>query len=164
MVSTNAPGLILKFGGHAMAAGLTLKTEDYQTFAEAFDREARRLLTKEALQSCLITDGQLTAGELTLETAELLRNAGPWGQNFPEPLFEGVFTLKEQRLVGGKHLKLVLVAEGSEEWLDAIWFNVDTGRWPNNAVERVRVVYRLDINEFRGRRRVQLMVQYLDIV
>ena len=164
MVSTNAPGLILKFGGHAMAAGLTLKTEDYQTFAEAFDREARRLLTKEALQSCLITDGQLTAGELTLETAELLRNAGPWGQNFPEPLFEGVFTLKEQRLVGGKHLKLVLVAEGSEEWLDAIWFNVDTGRWPNNAVERVRVVYRLDINEFRGRCRVQLMVQYLDIV
>lgn len=164
MVSTNAPGLILKFGGHAMAAGLTLKTEDYQTFAEAFDREARRLLTKEALQSCLITDGQLTAGELTLETAELLRNAGPWGQNFPEPLFEGVFTLKEQRLVGGKHLKLVLVAEGSEEWLDAIWFNVDTGRWPNNAVERVRVVYRLDINEFRGRCRVQLMVQYLDVV
>ena len=164
MVSTNAPGLILKFGGHAMAAGLTLKTEDYQTFAEAFDREARRLLTKEALQSCLITDGQLTAQELTLETAELLRNAGPWGQNFPEPLFEGVFTLKEQRLVGGKHLKLVLVAEGSEEWLDAIWFNVDTERWPNNAVERVRVVYRLDINEFRGRCRVQLMVQYLDIV
>lgn len=164
MVSTNAPGLILKFGGHAMAAGLTLKTEDYQTFAEAFDREARRLLTKEALQSCLITDGQLTAGELTLETAELLRNAGPWGQNFPEPLFEGVFTLKEQRLVGGKHLKLLLVAEGSEEWLDAIWFNVDTGRWPNNAVERVRVVYRLDINEFRGRCRVQLMVQYLDVV
>ncbi len=161
-IATRYPGLIIKFGGHAMAAGLTIKAEDYDAFAKAFDEQAHRLLTDELLESCLVTDGTLAPEELVLETAELLRSAGPWGQNFPEPLFEGEFTLKEQRLVGGKHLKMILVAKGSDEWIDGIWFNIDPKCWPNNAVERVRVVYRLDINEFRGRRTVQLMVEYLE--
>ncbi len=161
-VATRHPGLIIKFGGHAMAAGLTIKAEDYDTFAKAFDEEARRLLTDELLESCLVTDGSLAPNELVLETAELLRSAGPWGQSFPEPLFEGEFHLKEQRLVGGKHLKMILVPKGSEEWIDGIWFNIDTQRWPNDAADHVRAVYRLDINEFRGRRTVQLMVEYLE--
>ncbi len=161
-ISTRHPGLILKFGGHAMAAGLTINEQDYQTFAEAFDREARRLLTPEQLESCLMTDGALKQQELSLETAELLREAGPWGQSFPEPLFDGVFELKEQRLVGSKHLKMMLVPEGGQEWIDAIWFNIDTRSWPNSAITRVRAVYRLDVNEFRGRRSVQLMVEYLE--
>ena len=163
-VSTRYPGLILKFGGHAMAAGLTIREGDYSRFSEAFDQEARRLLTPEQLESSVYTDGSLSQEEICLTTAEVLREAGPWGQNFPEPVFDGVFFLKDQRLVGGKHLKLVVVPEGGEEWVDGICFNVDTRVWPDTSVQRVRLVYRLDINEFRGRRSVQLMVEHLEPV
>ena len=93
-----------------------------------------------------------------------MRNAGPWGQSFPEPLFEGVFLLKEQRLLANKHLKMTLVAEGRDEWLDAIWFNIDTQHWPDNRAEQVRAVYRLDVNEFRGRCTVQLMIEHLEVI
>ncbi|MTI14094.1 single-stranded-DNA-specific exonuclease RecJ [Sansalvadorimonas verongulae] len=161
-VSTRYPGLVLKFGGHAMAAGLTIREENYGRFSEAFDQEARRLLTSEQLESSLYTDGALSQSELNLATAEALREAGPWGQNFPEPVFDGVFFLKDQRLLGGKHLKIVVVAEGSDEWVDGICFNVDTHVWPDASVRRVRLVYRLDINEFRGRRSVQLMVEHME--
>ena len=163
-VSTKNPGLVDKFGGHAMAAGLTISKQSYQQFAEAFDQEARRLLTPEQLEACLMTDGTLSGNELNLSTAEQLREAGPWGQNFPEPLFDGVFTLKDQRLVGGKHLKMVLMPEDSKEWIDGICFNVDTRRWPNTSVLQIRVVYRLDVNEFRGRRSVQLMIEHFEAV
>ncbi len=165
-VATRNPGLIPKFGGHAMAAGLSLKENDYEFFAKAFDEEARRLLTEEQLESSLMTDGELSEQELTLDTAELLREAGPWGQNFPEPVFDGVFTLQDQRLVGSKHLKMTLVAgDGTDgHWIDGICFNVDTHQWPDTTARKVRVVYRLDVNEFRGRRSVQLMVEHLEPV
>ncbi|WP_281646029.1 single-stranded-DNA-specific exonuclease RecJ [Parendozoicomonas sp. Alg238-R29] len=163
-VSTRHPGLILKFGGHAMAAGLSILEKDYKQFSEAFDQEARRLLTPEQLESSLYTDGALSQDDINLGTAEQLRDAGPWGQNFPEPMFDGIFTLKDQRLVGGKHLKIVVVPEQSEEWVDGICFNVDTRTWPDTSVQTVRLVYRLDINEFRGRRSVQLVVEHLESV
>ncbi|MDI3323049.1 single-stranded-DNA-specific exonuclease RecJ [Pontibacterium granulatum] len=155
------PGLLSKFGGHAMAAGLTLKAGDYQQFADAFDREVRRQLSESDLQETVLTDGALTAGEISIEMAEMLREAGPWGHQFPEPLFDGEFALLQQRIVGQKHLKMVLMDPASGLAVDGIHFNADLEQWPNDSVARVRAVYRLDINEFRGQRNVQLMVDQL---
>ncbi len=161
-VDTRHPGLIRKFGGHAMAAGLTLAKQDYAAFDAAFCEQVRQSVTAQDLTASLLSDGELSTEELNLELAQLLRNAGPWGQQFPEPLFDGEFVLINQRIVGGSHLKLVLAPVSAPSYaIDAIWFNIDTEAWPNNTVERVRVAYRLDVNEYRGRQSVQLMVQYL---
>lgn len=155
------PGLLSKFGGHAMAAGMTLRREDYDAFAIAFDHEVRRQLSAEELQENVYTDGSLTAAEISIEMAEMLREAGPWGHKFPEPKFDGEFALLQQRLVGQKHLKMVLMDPASGLAVDGIHFNADLKNWPNESVARVQAVYRLDINEFRGQRSVQLMVEQL---
>lgn len=155
------PGLLRKFGGHAMAAGLTLDSAHYPRFVEAFDREVQRQLSSEQLCEVVYTDGALTAGDISLETAEMLREAGPWGHQFPEPLFDGEFALLQQRLVGQKHLKMVLMDPASGLAVDAIHFNADLACWPDDSVARVRVVYRLDVNEFRGQRSVQMIVDKL---
>ncbi len=102
------------------------------------------------------------ADDLTLEIAELLREAGPWGQAFPEPLFEGVFEIVEQRLLAGKHLKLMLAKD--DKMFDAIAFNTDVNHWPNYRCERVNVVYRMDVNEFRNKCKVQLVVEHIEPV
>ncbi len=161
-VAAAAPGLVERFGGHAMAAGLTLAADRFEEFARAFDAEVRRHLDAGDLESVLDSDGELAAAEFSLAQAEELREAGPWGQHFPEPLFDGEFWLRSQRLLGGKHLKLVvspLAAPGLE--LDAIAFNVDAARWPDPRVARARIAYRLDVNEYRGNRNVQLLVEEL---
>ena len=160
-VAARQPGLISKFGGHAMAAGLSLPQANLETFRRAFDHEVRRQLTAEDLTGRLLSDGELAAGEFNLGLASQLREAGPWGQHFPEPGFHGEFTLVQQRLVGERHLKMVLQLTGSSEVLDAIAFNIDPRIWPNPAVQRVLLAYTLDINEFRGRQSLQLMVRHL---
>ena len=160
-VATKHPGLIQKFGGHAMAAGLTLARASYAQFQEAFIVEVARVVDPAALQAVVETDGELQAEDLDLELATLLRFAGPWGQHFPEPLFDGYFKVVQQRLVGEKHLKLVLSVLGSTQYLDAIAFNIDLDIWPNPAIEQVELVYRLDVNEFRGQRSLQLMVEQI---
>lgn len=162
-VATRNPGLVTRFGGHAMAAGLTLRKNDYDDFCAAFATEVAALLCAEDLQSRLLTDGEVSPGELTLNTAQMLRDFGPWGQNFPEPCFDGVFRVVQQRLLGDSHLKLVVCPLNDErQTLDAIAFNVDRARWPDNAAREVRLVYRLDINEYRGERTLQLMVEHLE--
>jgi single-stranded-DNA-specific exonuclease len=163
-IAARYPGLLNKFGGHAMAAGMTLDTARFAEFRVAFDEQVRQQLDKQALTRCLLTDGALGAADLTIELAEILREGGPWGQQFPEPLFDGEFGLLQQRIVGQRHLKLVLMEPGSGLALDAIWFNIDTALWPDATVQRVRVVYRLDVNEFRGQRTLQLMVDHLQAV
>ncbi|MGB0466063.1 MAG: single-stranded-DNA-specific exonuclease RecJ [Pontibacterium sp.] len=160
-IATANPGLLSKFGGHAMAAGLTLRVEDYALFVEAFDQEVRRQLSEADLQEQVYTDGSLSAAEISIEMADMLREAGPWGHQFPEPKFDGEFALLQQRLVGQKHLKMVLMDPVSGLAVDAIHFNADLKCWPRESVTRVQVVYRLDINEFRGQRSVQLMVEQL---
>ena len=161
-IATRNPGLLLKFGGHAMAAGLSIRQKDYDRFAAAFDEEARRIITEDQLKALMLTDGELAMHDFTMATAELLREAGPWGQSFPEPVFDGCFELIEQRLVGEKHLKMVLMCPGADHWIDGIAFNVDTGTWPDLSVRKVRAVYKLDINEFRGNRTLQLLVDHLE--
>lgn len=161
-VATQNPGLITKFGGHAMAAGLSLTEDKLAEFEQAFQQQVAELISEDDLQARLVTDGSLDAHQLSMHTAELLRDAGPWGQQFPEPCFQGDFHIVQQRIVGEKHLKLVLAPQNQPEIaIDAIWFNIDTARWPNPEAQTVQCVYRLDINEFRGVESLQLMVQHL---
>jgi single-stranded-DNA-specific exonuclease len=160
-IDSQNPGLILKFGGHAMAAGLSIKAKDFKQFQQHFNTIAGQWLKPEDLKSIILSDGELHPNKITLSFAEQLREAGPWGQNFPEPLFDGIFTLIQQRIVGEKHLKLVLQKEtkSGQYSFDAIAFNVDIAAWPNYNTSQVALAYRLDINEFRGKRTVQLMVE-----
>ena len=160
-VAAKHPGLISKFGGHAMAAGLSLPQENYGAFAAAFDAEVRRQLSEDDLTGRLLSDGQLGVEEFHLELAKALRHAGPWGQHFPEPLFHGVFQIVQQRLVGEKHLKLVLKTECGGQTLDGIAFNIDREVWPNPNVRWVELAYKLDVNEYQGRESVQLMVAHI---
>jgi single-stranded-DNA-specific exonuclease len=161
-VATRNPGLISRFGGHAMAAGLSLRTRDYPQFCAAFAAEVTALLTEDDLQARILTDGEVRADELTLNTAQLLRELGPWGQGFPEPSFDGEFEILQQRMLGAKHLKLVLCPPGyRQQALDAIAFNVDPALWANCNVARISAVYRLDVNEYRGQRTLQLVLEHL---
>lgn len=159
-IATQHPEILHKFGGHAMAAGLSLRAADFDTFKTAFDTTVRRHLTEDDLQRVIHTDGELTASEQSLQLAELLRSAGPWGQGFPEPRFAGTFEVLSSRVVGEKHLKLAVRARDSRQVVDAIAFNP-----PENLLEQtltqVQLVYKLDVNEYQGQRSVQLLVDYL---
>ncbi len=161
LIDTQNPGMIAKFGGHAMAAGLTIDTKQLDAFSRAFDQAVRNELGEDELKGVLLTDGELEANEFNLDTAEMLRAGGPWGQQFPEPTFDGTFRLLHQKLVGGKHLKMMVEPLHGGSVIDAIAFNVDLKRWPDASVQQVELVYRLDINEFRGNRSVQLMIEQL---
>ena len=161
-VATQNPGLISKFGGHAMAAGLTLEEKNLTWFIEAFQAHVEKVLNPEDLNAKIITDGNLISDQISMYTAENLREAGPWGQQFPEPCFEGIFLINQQRVVGENHLKLVLSHPSAPKLsIDAIYFNMDVEQWPNNEIQQTRCVYRLDINEFRGQQKLQLLVQYM---
>lgn len=159
-VATRHPGLISKFGGHAMAAGLSLDKNRYQEFSQAFADEAERLLDDEMLAARIYSDGEVEAQYFNIDTARALAEAGPWGQEFPEPLFDGRFRLLQQREVGTGHLKMVLSPlDDSECCLDAIAFNVAAEDWPAAGAQEIEIVYRLDENEFRGQVSLQLMVE-----
>ncbi len=159
-IDSQHPGIIIKFGGHAMAAGLSIAEENFVKFQQLFNQYAELWLTSDDLKGTLASDGELPAHEMTLPFAQQLRDAGPWGQNFIEPLFDDEFTLIQQRIVGEKHLKLVVEKAG--QVFDAIAFNVDLSRWPDHNAQQVHLAYRLDINEFRGKQTVQFMVEYLE--
>lgn len=165
-IDTQNPGLILKFGGHAMAAGLSIEASRFKEFCQKFDALVRSQLTESELEGEILSDGVLTSHDFNLETAQMIRDGGPWGQAFPEPIFDGEFIIKDQRLVGEKHLKLMLEVmhngHGTGTLVDAIAFNVDLRRWPDAAAKTVHLAYRLDINEFRGNQSLQLMVESMD--
>ena len=161
-VYSQHPDLILKFGGHAMAAGLSIPESRFDDFRQIFNQTVSELLAEDQLQGTIWTDGELNANLLNLATAETLRQGGPWGQAFPEPLFDGEFKILQQRLVGEKHLKMMVEPKLGGPLLDAIAFNVDTRYYPDLSVKTARFVYKLDINEFRGNRDVQLLVDYIE--
>ena len=163
-IATRYPGVITRFGGHAMAAGLSLPPEQLPAFQDALQRCAESVLKSDSLQRRLLTDGELPIEAHSLESARMLRDAGPWGQGFPEPVFDGRFRVIQQRLVGEKHLKMVLSADGGVTLIDAIAFNVDRDMWPDASIREVSVVYRLDVNEFRGVSQAQLLVLHLEPV
>lgn len=153
--------LISKFGGHAMAAGLTIAESDYELFIQSFDEEVKRHIDEDDLKGVIMSDGELLESEFSMATAEELRYAGPWGQTFQEPVFDGVFNIVNKRIVGEKHLKMSLQPEGSKFEVDAIAFNVTDEDW-SEQVKQARIAYRLDVNVFRGNKNLQLMVEYIE--
>ncbi|EFN3817610.1 single-stranded-DNA-specific exonuclease RecJ [Escherichia coli] len=157
-LDTLYPGMMLKFGGHAMAAGLSLEEDKFELFQQRFGELVTEWLDPSLLQGEVVSDGPLSPAEMTMEVAQLLRDAGPWGKMFPEPLFDGHFRLLQQRLVGERHLKVMVEPVGGGPLLDGIAFNVDTALWPDNGVREVQLAYKLDINEFRGNRSLQIII------
>ena len=161
-ISNEHPGMMSKFGGHAMAAGLSLPLDKLTQFREAYEQATQGVLSKEQLNGELFSDGELNMADFSLELAELIRRAGPWGQGFPEPEFDGVFEVISQRVVAGRHLKLLLKVHGTSN-VDAIVFNIDAYNW-HEKLDRVRILYRLDVNEYQNDLRPQLVVTWLQPV
>lgn len=160
-VYTLAPHTISAFGGHAMAAGLSVAKCHFAEFNQVLLEVAETWIDDELLQQVLWSDGELSVDELTPDFARQIAQLGPWGQSFAEPVFDGVFRVISQRLVGEKHLKLVLQPEHAEQNVDAIAFNVDTEAWPNHQVTSVHIAYKAQLNEFRGRTSLQLLVEHI---
>ena len=159
-IAARHPDLISRFGGHAMAAGLTLERSQLDRFAAAFDEEVARWMSRTPGTDAIETDGELTVQEIALETARALRAGGPWGQAFPEPSFDGRFLIREARVVGERHLKMWVEVPRTGRSFDAIAFNHVGEQFVAPAGE-VQLVYRLDVNEYQGERRLQLLVDHL---
>ena len=155
-VATRHPGLVEKFGGHAMAAGLSLAKSDLEAFRAALNSVVAETLSDVPPESIEDSDGELAPGDFSVQLAEQLVRGGPWGQHFPEPMFDGVFTVSRHRIVGDKHLKMTLTIDSVD--IEAIAFNIDVDEWLSQPLERIRALYRLDINEFRGDRNAQLVI------
>ncbi|MEP7042026.1 MAG: DHH family phosphoesterase [Dokdonella sp.] len=158
-VDATCPGLIMRFGGHAMAAGLTLSSTNLARFAAEFDAVARRRLDAEALERFVWSDGELAPDEFCLDAAHALRYAGPWGQAFTEPAFDNVFAVDSWRAVGERHLKLKLRLDDRIELLDAILFNA-LDCMPPPA--RLRAVFQLELNHWNGQERLQLLLRHIE--
>ena len=155
-VATQHPGLLTKFGGHAMAAGLSLARDDLDRFKQALNDAAADALGHIPPERTEESDGALAPGDFGLPLAEQLASGGPWGQHFPEPLFDGQFSVRSHRIVGEKHLKLTLDADGTE--IEGIAFNIDVPEWLAAPLDAFHALYRLDVNEYRGERRPQLVI------
>src|SRR5450631_426926 len=166
-IATRHPGLIDKFGGHAMAAGMSLAEQSLEQFRTAFAKEIAVRADAESLRGVIHSDGELTGAELSVDTARLLRGAGPWGQGFPEPVFDGEFKILDARIVGGKHLKLSLRASAAgpqAEPIDAIAFGYVGGTAEDSELRadaHAHIAYRLEVNDYRGDERLQLNCQHL---
>ncbi|HHE9957618.1 TPA: single-stranded-DNA-specific exonuclease RecJ [Haemophilus influenzae 10810] len=163
-IHSQHPNIILKFGGHAMAAGLSIREEYFADFQHLFNQTVADWLDEEHLQGVIWTDGELNSNEFNLETAELIKSVGTWGQGFPEPCFDGEFKILDQRAIGQNknHLKMLLEPKQGGVLLDAIAFNIDTRLYPDLSIKQARLAYKLDINEFRGNRSLQLLVDYIE--
>ncbi|MDB9865997.1 single-stranded-DNA-specific exonuclease RecJ [Candidatus Thioglobus sp.] len=157
LVDRDNPGLIDKFGGHAMAAGLSLSPESFESFSEAFSEAIKKHLEGKKPIIELMTDGELEASEITLKNAELLRSASPWGQGFEEPIFYGDFELVDQKIVGEKHLKCNLKLLGASSVLEGIAFFQE-----KINSKKVRIAYKLNVNSFRGNESLQLMIESIE--
>lgn len=161
-IDADHPELIKKFGGHKAAAGLSLLEANYPKFKELFEKYVSEAITEDDCFEELLTDGELPADHFTIDFANIVRDAGPWGMNFPEPVFEGKFKVMEQRIVGQRHLKLSLHPEGSYEIVAAICFNADLAEWPDFSCTEVKLAYRLDISEYKGNSILQLIVLHVE--
>ena len=163
-IAAREPDLIDKFGGHAMAAGLSVRAERLERFQAAFDEEVRRWLAPDAIAGVIDSDGELSAVELCLDTAQALRAAGPWGQAFPEPLFDGHFCVRETRVLGDRHLKLKLALDNGVA-CEAIAFRHfdDDDACVVRPDQRVQLAYRADINHYNGTDRLQLVVEHVAV-
>jgi len=163
-ISKTDDSLIDKFGGHAMAAGLSIPKANLAKFKAAYEKTLEQYMSHDDCIGKLFSDGELQLNEFSLATASMIEQAGPWGQEFPRPLFDNEFELVEQRLLGGKHLKMSLRVAGSFDVIDAIAFNINASEWPNHRARKVHCAYYLDVNRYQGRSRLQLMVENLEAI
>ena len=154
------PELILTFGGHAMAAGLTIEESQFDRFSDAFNKVVDRYISSDSLEDQCLTDGELSGDDFSLPLALAIQNAGPWGQSFPEPIFVGQFKILDKRIVGESHLKLKLQSRNNNT-LDAIAFNMTDDDWPSK-LEQITSTYRLGINNYRGHSQVQLFIEHIE--
>lgn len=161
-VNAKYPNLIIKFGGHAMAAGLSIKKNDFKQFQTAFNNIVSQHINASHKKKIIYSDGALTEAFFSLDIAAALRYLEPWGQAFPEPLFDGLFEVCDQRLLAEKHLKLLLRLKGGTRILDAIAFHIDNKIWPDQHCRFIHAVYRLDINTYRERHKLQLMLAHIE--
>lgn len=161
-IAAGQPGILTKFGGHAMAAGMSLAADSLPEFMQLFDQVSRRRLTPDDLQAVVLSDGEIPSDMLDLDLASLIADGGPWGQAFPEPMFDGNFDVVSQRVLKDKHWKLVLQASGREQIFDAIGFNL-VEQHPAPLPDTIRIAYQLDINEFRGNINLQLRIHTIEI-
>ena len=159
-IAARHPGLIRKFGGHAMAAGLSIRRDDFEAFKQAFEQEVESMLSEDALEEVVETDGSIEPALMSLETAQVIESAGPWGQQFPEPVFDNQFEIVEWKIVGEKHLKMQLRHDQGGRTVDAIAFNTVADDLP--SFERIHLAYRLNVNEFRNVRNLQLIVDCIN--
>jgi single-stranded-DNA-specific exonuclease len=162
-IVAESPSLVTKFGGHAMAAGLSLPRDNLAKFAELFSRLVAQDLSQDALLGVIHSDGELAGSAINIETAETLQKAGPWGQGFPEPVFDGYFKIVSQRVLKDKHLKLVLRGLNDFFMVDAMAFNIDAQEICLHEDDTLHIAYKLDINEYRGSRNVQLLIEHFYI-
>ena len=162
-ISTKNPGILIKFGGHAMAAGMSLLKENLKQFETAFNDEVKQHLDDDALQGVIESDGELMGDDFGLSLAESIRNAGPWGQGFVEPTFDGDFEVIDWRVVGEKHLKMELQSAGAQKTISAIAFNMPA-KLMQQSDGYIRAAYRLDVNEFRNKKTAQLIVEYFQAI
>jgi len=159
LVASRNPSLLSKFGGHAMAAGLSIEARKLEEFTTAFNEVVCELIDEDDLVSVLWSDGELEGAEINMETAKEIQQAGPWGQAFPEPVFEGEFVVIDRRVVGDKHLKLNLRSGSDMQPISAIQFFYDEHDWPESC-NQFYLAYKLTVNEYRGQESVQLNIEH----
>lgn len=162
-IATATPGLIRKFGGHAMAAGVVINEQDFDAFRRCFEAECQTRLSADELRGVIHSDGELQATDINLSLAASVHNGGPWGNGFPEPVFDGLFQLTDRRIVADRHLKMTLALPGYPRKFDAIAFFTLDDDWPED-VNHVHLAYRLDVNEYNGRRKEQLIAEFVEPV
>ncbi len=160
-VASQCPNLIAKFGGHAMAAGLTLRKENFAEFSQLFNEAVQKNYQADLPTGQILSDGELLPADLTLAFAELLNQHGPWGAGFSEPIFDGEFDVVSQHLLQGRHLKIMLKSINSDRIIEGLQFKTNVNIWPNQRVRRVHIAYRLDINEYRGLRSLTLKIEQI---
>ena len=160
-IATLHPELIITFGGHAMAAGLTIKESEYSNFSNIFNKYANQYISSDRLEDAYLTDGELSDEDFTVPLAQAIQDAGPWGQSFPEPTFAGQFKILDKRVVGENHLKLKLQSRDNSATLDAIAFNMTDTNWPPET-QQIVSTYRLGINDFQGNTQVQLFLEHIE--
>ena len=159
-INAKQPEFIEAFGGHAMAAGLTLKRANFSAFSRLYLEVLQNKISDEMLHQILLSDGELEPSLLTLSTAHQLKEAGPWGQHFPEPVFDGTFFVLEQKLLADKHVHFSLMSLCRTVKVQAIWFQADLSICPNDRIQKIHLAYRMDVNYFRGKQQLQLIVLY----
>lgn len=161
LINNRNPKLITGFGGHAMAAGLTIPEANLTSFSHYFEAEVSNILKTVSLKNEIETDGKIENEYFTLHMVKMLKESGPWGANFPEPIFDGIFLVHQQKRIGTQHLRMVLEPLEGGPLLNAIAFNIDLNDWPDQSVKKVNIVYNLELNEFRGNENINLLIRHL---